>query len=753
VQDYQQIHGVEICTGQVHQLIDADHPWPGQVTATCDQTHPDEFTTTVSSDPAGAWTWGGTYDGPLGISVGITKAPSEPGDYYLVAEPLDETFRRGESWKVDHGIGWPKPVVRFTVMGGVFLDENYMPVDPLVVSEPVQAFLRVTGVDLGFGSVAVPVTTFAQDGSVLSQAVPIQLTGSPDSGYTGPITFNPEGYVSGASAPTGPAVVAGLGQGKVHAKVNGKTIAKTNTAFPGKLTIRFMTRDGSQLTPPLDPQHPELAGTRQLTEIRGQIDEYAEIVHIRIAAENPNDPTQVQNWNGQVGLVEDPNPLYKSGTGQAGDQNYQVFYDGQKGTTKLGPNRMVDGSYLTMATGRVDLSLAAATRIRLDRQYPYVVVQPPYRGSKGSHIRAITIGSTKPATPRDSATVAVNQWVDERTYLRRRNNSTATWGQPDAGNLTTDWLEKKVWDADTDYPATSGTETDEALNLVTKIEQDFAISRSAEVQCPPGSNPVVCQTVHWNPAKEEVRYSLKNTHLYESGYVTDITGNKNAFANIIVHEARHCWQYDLVVRQQNPLRDDDHDLAPDSPPASALEMRDAANGTGNDQNPDFDMAGDQIPDPEYVVKGARERDAIRMAATTEQNPLMCTLMDGPEPVSSVAITATAGTPVTCIAMPDAQDSHSVIMHPAGIPIRWTVTRMSGTGDCELRKNGNLCPTPCITTSHGGDGTQANPSTTSIDVVSNGPAVCGVDAYHLVPVPDDGCPHAGDFPAHFMLTFN
>jgi len=145
VEDYQQIPGVELCTGEVHQLIDAGHPWPGQITTTCDQTHPDEFTTTVSSDPAGAWVWGGgTYDGPLGPSVGITKAPSEPGDYYLVAEPLDETFRRGQSWKVDHGIGWPKPVVRFTVMGGVFLDENYMPVDSVEVPGNRTIHIRTT---------------------------------------------------------------------------------------------------------------------------------------------------------------------------------------------------------------------------------------------------------------------------------------------------------------------------------------------------------------------------------------------------------------------------------------------------------------------------------------------------------------------------------------------------------------------------------------------------------------------------------
>jgi len=196
VEDYQQIPGVELCTGEVHQLIDADHPWPGQVTATCDQTHPDEFTTTVSSDPAGAWVWGGAYDGPLGISVGLTKAPSEPGDYYLVAEPLDESFRRGQSWKVDHGIGWPKPVVRFTVMGGVFLDENWQRIpEPIEVDDPhavhVVLHLPDTGDEAQLDFVGVQ-----QGQDLTTTTFTAQAVGPPDKGmrtYIGDLLLMPYG--------------------------------------------------------------------------------------------------------------------------------------------------------------------------------------------------------------------------------------------------------------------------------------------------------------------------------------------------------------------------------------------------------------------------------------------------------------------------------------------------------------------------------------------------------------------------------
>jgi len=600
--------------------------------------------------------------------------------------------------------------------------------------------------------VTVPVTTFAQDGSVLSQDVSIQLTGNQASGYIGPITFNPEGYVSGTSAPTGPAVVAGLGKGKVHANVNGKTVAKTSTAFQGKLTIRFMTRDGSQLTPPAGGD-PANAGLQQQTEIGEDTDEYAELVHIRIAAENPYDPTQLQPWKGEVALKEAANGLFYPGDSNH-QEDYQYFYDGGIQTTKIDSNGRVDGSYLKMVAGKVELTLKAAARIRRDKNDRNVIVHPPYYGEKGSHIAASVVAPGDPSRPKDSAEVIVNEWVDERTYESRRDNPQAGWGG--AMNTTTDWVEKKIWDSYVKYPTSGDPETEQALSLVEGIWEDFNLTRAGEVRCTAASDSATCHIVYWNPGLEAVRYFHPGKPLYESAYKTLVGAGQKPITNLLVHEARHCWQYDLVVRDQNPLNDNDHDMAPESPPASATELRDAPNGMGSDKNPDLDLAGDQVADPTVVVALGRERDAVRNAADAENEQLECTLFPQPHLVfpTTVPLIVNVGTTVTCKVMPEGSDPvNNIFVHPAGIPIRWTINKSAGDDnvDCKLMKNGNDCGSSCISTA-----LPLNPGDTDavaiIGVTSTGPATCEVTASHVAPQDPPDCDTCDDAWVFMMIHF-
>jgi len=130
------------------------------------------------------------------ISVGLTKAPSEPGDYYLVAEPLDETFRRGQSWKVDHGIGWPKPVVRFTVMGGVFLDENWQRIpEPIEVDDPRAVHVVLHLPDTG-DVVQLDFVGVQQGQDLTTTTFTAQAVGPPDNGvrtYIGDLLLMPYG--------------------------------------------------------------------------------------------------------------------------------------------------------------------------------------------------------------------------------------------------------------------------------------------------------------------------------------------------------------------------------------------------------------------------------------------------------------------------------------------------------------------------------------------------------------------------------
>jgi len=95
------VDDAKLCTGEVSVHHDPDaYPDPDWLTVstTCDQIHVGEALVAAYTEPE--W-WNNTFDGPIGISVGVAAAPSQNGTYYLIAEPLDEAFRRGESWRID----------------------------------------------------------------------------------------------------------------------------------------------------------------------------------------------------------------------------------------------------------------------------------------------------------------------------------------------------------------------------------------------------------------------------------------------------------------------------------------------------------------------------------------------------------------------------------------------------------------------------------------------------------------------------
>jgi len=123
------VEGVELCTGTIEKLTDAaGHlDWNSPVRTTCDTAWATFATAQASSDPEDtALNPAGPPDTwiPVGLGVGITKGPDQPGKYLLVAEPLDEAFRRGDSWKVITPYV-PDGFVGFEVGGGMFLDEDW----------------------------------------------------------------------------------------------------------------------------------------------------------------------------------------------------------------------------------------------------------------------------------------------------------------------------------------------------------------------------------------------------------------------------------------------------------------------------------------------------------------------------------------------------------------------------------------------------------------------------------------------------
>jgi len=136
VESYSKVDDAEICVGQVHWHYDPDSsPDPGWNvrTTTCDQVFTGETTVLAYTEPE--WP-SGYFDGYVGVAAGVTKVPDQGGRYVLMAEPLDEAFRRGDAWRIETNVrmtvgqsysnsGTSKK--EFEVGGGMFLDEAWRP--------------------------------------------------------------------------------------------------------------------------------------------------------------------------------------------------------------------------------------------------------------------------------------------------------------------------------------------------------------------------------------------------------------------------------------------------------------------------------------------------------------------------------------------------------------------------------------------------------------------------------------------------
>jgi hypothetical protein len=115
--------------------------WQGPVRSTCDETWTTIAEGFASSDPEinghapDSWV-------TMGLGVGIVKAPEQPGTYVLVVEPVDEEFRRNDSWRIDSLI-WRDNFMEIEVGGGVYLDEQFERYGSTIeVPEPRQVYVQ-----------------------------------------------------------------------------------------------------------------------------------------------------------------------------------------------------------------------------------------------------------------------------------------------------------------------------------------------------------------------------------------------------------------------------------------------------------------------------------------------------------------------------------------------------------------------------------------------------------------------------------
>jgi hypothetical protein len=475
-------------------------------------------------------------------------------------------------------------------------------------------------------------TSTNQDETVFQTGIAITLAKAPSSqSYIGAFTAVPEGF-PGAIPTDKPSIGISLGGGHLKAtqttaamsgihvasqhpesteSINGGLLAFAPKAFPGQLRLRFMNRDGSDTTA-VDASHPNGI---QNTEIGTKAEDYAENVWLQIEAFNPFIPTEIQDTNAPIGIVEYPNPNYTPET--------SAFYDGQNGSTLLDATGKIGGgahgSYTAMVHGRAQIQLSAVADARVVASTGKRDPELPYDGLRGAQLQPIPAALFDPRAPRLGDFLWVSHWVDERSYGRRRANLGESWTVPEAWNGVRDWLEKKVWDLYSDFPTSNG-DLLTAIGRVGTITETMSDTVAGSVETTVGSPSATTADERWTLWSGGIRYPLENpSNLDESGL--QVTIGVDPVPIIGIHEARHAWQFTL--RTVDGYRDDDADYLVAAPPPSAPTLLDArfSIALGDGGNSEFDLMGENCIDTD--VHAPFEVDAIRFSEGVVGGPVSC----------------------------------------------------------------------------------------------------------------------------------
>ena len=209
----------------------------------------------------------------------------------------------------------------------------------------------------------------------------------------------------------------------------------------------------------------------------------------------------------------------------------------------------------------------------------------------------------------DGIPLTINQWVDERTYLRNRANKdsgAAPWA--DERNMTTDWLEARAMDLLADADAGANPEAEDVLRRPARALENWA---------PPLTIP---NSPGWVSSNDAITINLKPSSWFERldswsmadptpssyhGLTRTVAKRSDSFANLMFHEARHSWQFQP---SKNRYTDNDGDFLVTNPPPSSPELTDALYPT----NPEFSFVGDDggTGSNDFVLQPAMWQDAM-----------------------------------------------------------------------------------------------------------------------------------------------
>jgi hypothetical protein len=340
---------------------------------------------------------------------------------------------------------------------------------------------------------------------------------------------------------------------------------------------------------------------------------YVEETAIRIIAVDKNDHI-VTKVSGAVRLDEMPNRDFPQGV--AGS-DWRFSYKGElQVATGLQPARSSDGENTSIKfledTGSTDvirLRSLAGPRRREDspdkelyaRNWDALLTACEAVGKPCGAITPTIFGT---------GYGAVGQWVDQETYSPRASNGEFT--HKSGGNGVRDWVEALAWDTLGDL----GSAPSPMGQVAACLSPLSAFGEVVLPQSLPGHTPGEwsddLELVYWYP--QHFRDAALRRDGDYCGYRGDgfkVTQSSSIMSSVLIHEARHCWQRQIVVNAPNG-QDEDSDWVPTAPEAldpMAIRLKDDRHVWVGGANPEMHFAGRDYKDF-GLWRQQRERDAV-----------------------------------------------------------------------------------------------------------------------------------------------
>jgi hypothetical protein len=385
-----------------------------------------------------------------------------------------------------------------------------------------------------------------------------------------------------------------------YVEKTGKTVVTHHENVPATLQIQWLKENDQPWTAPDVPiQVTRIVKVADPADANHQL--YVEETLLRVIAVDSQGDL-APNVDGVVRIDEQADETFP-GEGETvftTTTNWQFSFQREFSVaTDLRPTRPnpSDFTAVPLVSGTTDiirLRSLAGPRIKKTQLNPDPNVDP--RGSFALNWNAtvyvcearhgVACGPGTPPAPHFKPTHEyVEQWLDRQHYSR--HNPGGEFSRETGTNGVRDWLEAAVWDAFSDVPLQGGVFA-EACNCVTGLQEEPGFGVKGEFASTMGGTQ---HTISWLPqnfAWDAWRWN-SSFGLLQYGLLDALGAVVTSTA---VHEARHCWQWSLVLTEG---ADEDHDLVPGFPEVLdplALRLKDSPHVWVGGDNPEVHFGGD-----------------------------------------------------------------------------------------------------------------------------------------------------------------